>query len=82
MRAAAIAAASIPNLRKKAGIEAVSPEIYLAMPLERIDGTDNGLVVIRGVTPTALIVHEDVRIAHGRLPVRGANEIASAALPL
>ena len=76
MRAAAIAAASIPNVRTKAGVEAVSPEIYLAMPLKREVASDEGLVVIRGVTPAAFIVHEEVRILEGRLPERGANELA------
>jgi putative ABC transport system permease protein len=81
MRTAAIAAASIPGIKTKAGVEAVSPEIYLAMPIgqAKLDQTETSardLAVVRGITAGAFLVHDDVRIAVGRMPRSGMNEIA------
>lgn len=81
MRTAAIAAASIPGIKTKAGVEAISPEIYLAMPvwqaeLDQTETSVRNLAVVRGITAGAFLVHDDVRIAVGRMPRSGMNEIA------
>ena len=83
MRASGIVAASVAGLRSRAGIDAVSPEIHLAMPLAPSDAPANEpgqLVVIRGVLPEAFLVHEDASISHGRLPERGRNELVAGRL--
>ena len=81
MRTAAIAAASIPGIKTKAGVEAISPEIYLAMPiwqaeLDQTETSARDLAVVRGITAGAFLVHDDVRITVGRMPRSGMNEIA------
>ena len=81
MRTSAIAAASISGIKRMAGVEAISPEIYLALPVaiasEKISTDDPGkLAVVRGVLPAAFMVHEGVRIEIGRMPESGSNQIA------
>ncbi len=70
VRTAGIVAASVPGLRRTAGIDGVSPEAHMAMPL----GEGRGMTVIRGITPEAFLVH-DVRVSHGRPPRNGRNEL-------
>jgi putative ABC transport system permease protein len=80
MRTAAIAAASIPNIKRMAGVEAISPEIYLALPVQLSTDdqkNDTGkLSVVRGIQPAAFMVHEGVRISTGRMPETGSDEVA------
>jgi putative ABC transport system permease protein len=73
MDTAGIVAASIDGLRTRAGIEGVSPEIHIQMPIE-VDGEDR-LVLIRGVRPEAYLVHDQVRIIKGHSPRNGRNEL-------
>lgn len=70
MRTSGIVAASVPGLLRTAGLDAVSPEAHVAMPL----GEDRGMTVIRGVEPEAFLVH-DVRVIAGRAPRSGRNEL-------
>jgi len=70
MRTSGIVAASVPGLLRRAGIDAVSPEAHIAMPL----GEGRGMTVIRGVEPEAFLVH-DVRVLAGSAPRRGRNEL-------
>ena len=80
MRTAAIAAASLPNIKRMAGVEAISPEIYLALPVQLstdAQRNDTGkLSVVRGIQPAAFMVHEGVRISTGRMPETGSDEVA------
>ena len=80
MRTAAIAAASLPNIKRMAGVEAISPEIYLALPVQLSTDdqkNDTGkLSVVRGIQPAAFMVHEGVRISTGRMPETGSDEVA------
>ncbi|MAD77856.1 MAG: hypothetical protein CMJ51_00620 [Planctomycetaceae bacterium] len=74
MRTATIAAASIDDIERIAGTEAVSAEIHSAIPVR----TRAGLVLntlVRGITPSAFLVHREVRLIDGRLPEVGADEI-------
>ena len=83
MRTAGIVSASVPGLRKRAGVDAVSPEIHLAMPLTLADApvhTNGRLSIIRGVMPEAMLVHDNVILSHGRLPEPGKNELAAGQL--
>ena len=81
MQTAAIAAASLSGIKRMAGVEAISPEIYLALPVtiaqKRRDMDDPGkLAVVRGVLPAAFIVHQGVRIESGQMPQSGSNQVA------
>ena len=87
MRTTAIAAASLPDIIRKAGAEAISPEIHLALPIrftknasENNEESSNRLALVRGVLPAAYMVHQNVRITSGRMPESGINEIAVGAL--
>ncbi|MCH2162229.1 MAG: ABC transporter permease [Phycisphaerales bacterium] len=80
MRTTGIAAASLPQIATKAGVEAISPEIHLALPVGLEPTADDeektGLAVIRGFTPTAFMVHSETRLITGRMPESGVNEVA------
>ena len=87
MRTTAIAAASLPHIIRKAGVEAISPEIHLAFPISiSLDQADTSkdspapLALVRGVLPAAYMVHQNARITSGRIPESGINEIAVGAL--
>ncbi len=73
-----VLSASIQGIRKTGSIEHVSPETHVAVPMTI--GTTPGApenALVRGVTPTALLVHPEVQLTTGRWPDRGANEIAA-----
>ncbi|MSR18551.1 MAG: ABC transporter permease [Phycisphaerales bacterium] len=80
--AASEAVASIDGLRTLLGGSFASPEIHAAFPLTgkstgdtTDDLTSHDLGVIRGITPVAFLVHPQVRIAWGRMPESGSNEV-------
>ncbi|MBI1302650.1 MAG: FtsX-like permease family protein [Phycisphaera sp.] len=73
-------AADIDGLAQVAGEPAVSPEIHLALPvspLGRGAELDAPPVLVRGFESMAFAVHPQVRLAEGRWPARGADEIAA-----
>lgn len=74
MQTGGIVAASVPGLIKRAGIDAVSPEAHVAIPIKGI-GEEGTMSVIRGVEPPAFLVHDDVRVIAGRPPRSGGNEL-------
>lgn len=90
---ASTVAASVEGIRSRDGLIYVSPEIHVALPVrvaeQRLElpvnpPTDASvpLVVVRGVTPAALLVHDRVQIVEGRFPRPGADELmAGAAAP-
>lgn len=76
-----IAAASIPGLREQAGVIYASPEIHIALPLrESADSAEERQAVLRGVRPVALLVHPEVEIIEGRLPLPGEEELLVGSL--
>jgi len=79
-RVPGVLSASVQGIRRTAGMEHVSAETHVALPIA-VDGTeaasDNGLV--RGVGPAALLVHPNVRLTQGRWPERGAGEVLAGA---
>lgn len=79
MRTTGIVGASVAGIRTRAGVDAVSPEIHLALPIVP-PGSDEGMIgqlaVIRGFEPSAFLVHDDVIVTGGQLPMPGRNEIA------
>lgn len=77
LRAAGVISASIPGIRERGGVLFVSPEVHVQLPLKvRADQPKGPLVMVRGVTPTALLVHGQVRLEEGRWPSAGRNEVA------
>ncbi len=73
MDTAGIVAGSIDGFRTRAGVEAVSPEIHIQMPLD-VNGEDR-LILIRGIRPEAFLVHDQVNISDGIAPRNGRNEM-------
>jgi len=67
-----LVAASVPGIRVENGVAFVSPEVNAALMLETETGDHRA--VVRGVTPTAFLVHPQVEIVEGRAPVDGRNE--------
>ena len=78
---AGVLAASVEGLAVVAGAPAVSPEIHAALPVAAegsAPGGDAPPAVVRGFEPQAFLVHPQVRLAAGRWPARGADELAAA----
>lgn len=76
-RATASILASVPQAaRGSDGRALVSPEVYVVIPLGRIqDTTAMANVVLRGVSERAWEVRNNVKVAEGRVPASGRNEI-------
>jgi ABC-type lipoprotein release transport system permease subunit len=76
-REAASILASVPQAaRGPDGRALVSPEVYVVIPLGRIqDTTGMANVVLRGVSERAWQVRNNVKVVAGRLPSSGKNEI-------
>lgn len=72
-----IAGSSIPGIRERLGVRAVSSEIHF-MNYVRLDGDRQAQAMIRGVTPEALHVHPQVRLIDGRFP--GSGEVMAGRL--
>jgi len=73
---ASMVAASIAGVRSRAGVAYVSPEVHVQLLLKlHAEQAKGPLVLVRGVTPAATLVHASVRIVEGRLPHPGANEV-------
>lgn len=79
MRTSGIVAASVPGLLKRAGIDAVSPEAHVAIPIDGLGG-EGSMSVIRGIEPAAFLVHDEVRVIAGRSPRPGASELLAGTL--
>ncbi len=76
-----IMAASVPGLKKEAGVIYASPEINMALPVRESAESDADLpAVMRGVRPVALLVHSAVEIVEGRAPNPGEDELMVGAL--
>ena len=80
MRTASIVAASVPGLRSRAGVDAVSPEIHLAMPIATESDPQGRLAVIRGIQEQAWLVHDTARVIAGRAPEAGQSELTAGRL--
>ncbi len=73
--AGGIVAASVRGIEEHAGTLFVSPEVHIQLPLSVEGGSANSLVLVRGVTPAATLVHERVQIVDGRFPRSGLDEV-------
>ena len=73
---ATIAAASVPDLKQRAGVIYASPEIHAALPVrESGESERDHAAVMRGVRPVALLVHPELEIVEGRAPRAGVDEL-------
>jgi putative ABC transport system permease protein len=79
MRTGGIVAASVSGLVQRAGIDAVSAEAHVAIPIEGIGGEDT-MSIIRGIEPAAFLVHDEVRVVAGRTPRAGSSELLAGIL--
>ncbi|MCX7716946.1 MAG: ABC transporter permease [Candidatus Sumerlaeaceae bacterium] len=85
-----ILAASVPGIASHHGIPLVSPEVHhaaaITLPHESVrPGSDLRRGLIRGVTPTAFLVHRQVFLDEGRAPGPGqviAGRLAETKLGL
>lgn len=69
-------AASIPGIRETAGVAHISPEVHTMLPVAAAVNVDHvPLVMIRGITPAATLVHDTIQITDGRLPASGQDEV-------
>jgi len=82
MRTTGIAASGIRGVDRIAGVDAVSPEVHLAIPVFLDGDTEADAVnmLFRGVTPAAFLVHREARVTTGRFPATGTDEIALGVL--
>lgn len=73
--------ASVPGLRQSAGVTFVSPEVHVQLPINAgADANAGQLIMLRGVTPEALLVHSGAQIAEGRMPRPGQDEVLAGRL--
>lgn len=76
-----LASASIPGIVTRLGVPYVSEEVHVDLQVRtRPDEEDARLVLVRGVTARALLVHDTVQIVEGRPPKTGRDEIMIGAL--
>jgi putative ABC transport system permease protein len=74
-----VLAASIRGMKSLGGAAFISPELHVPLPLRRADqpaptGNARDLVMVRGVEPSAFMVHPQARLSAGRLPEIGRAE--------
>lgn len=75
-------AAGAPGIGRWDGQPLASPEINVALTVaagEPQAGEERAGGLVRGITPTAFLVHPQVRMTAGRAPESGANEVALGA---
>jgi len=78
---AGLVTASIPGIRQRLGVPYVSPEVHMAVVVKLDQTARQELVaVLRGVTPTAFLVHPQVKIVEGRAPRPGHYELLAGRL--
>jgi putative ABC transport system permease protein len=78
MRTAGILGASLDGILNHAGVEGISPEIHLAMPVSLDEATDERgdgeLMLVRGITHSAWLVHDEAMLLAGRVGENGRDE--------
>ena len=73
---AGLVSASVPGIKTKLGLHYVSPEVHMSLVISAHAGEGSTRsAVIRGVTPTAYLVHKQLRIVQGRAPLPGHDEV-------
>ena len=73
--------ATVPGLKSAFGVGFVSPEVHVQLPVRTgVDSPEGRLILVRGVTPAALLVHGQSQIVDGRWPRPGHDEILAGRL--
>ena len=73
--------ATVPGLKSVFGVGFVSPEVHVQLPVRAgVDSPEGRLILVRGVTPAALLVHGQSQIVDGRWPRPGHDEILAGRL--
>jgi len=76
-----LAAATIRGIRTRAGQHYLSREVHVQLPVTTTPDQERGpTVLVRGITPAALLVHSDVQITEGRAPRAGYDEVMVGAM--
>jgi putative ABC transport system permease protein len=71
-----LVAANVPGVRTQLGVSYVSPEVHMQTTIRRSpDDPSNPQVLVRGVTPTAWLVHAGARVIEGRAAEAGRDEV-------
>lgn len=75
-QAPGLLAGNIEGIRERLGVAFVSPQVHMGANV-RLSENDEAsyLTLIRGVTPEAFLVHDQVRIVEGRSPQPGNDEL-------
>jgi putative ABC transport system permease protein len=78
---AGLVSASIMGIRSRAGVPYVSPEVQVQLVVKtRADQPKGPIVMLRGITPAASLVHGSAQIVEGRMPMRAADEVMVGAM--
>ena len=69
--------ATLPGVRTRAGVGFVSPEVHvqLSVGTQEQPADARRSVLVRGITSTAVLVHDQVRIVEGRMPRESEAEV-------
>lgn len=70
-RTPALLSASVDGVRRRGGVEYVSPELYLGTRIATAGMTEPGMGLVRGVTPAAPLVRGKVQLVEGSWPQDG-----------
>ena len=71
-----LVAASVAGIKHRLGVDYVSPEVHVALVVKTDEqAEEEHQAVLRGITPTAYLVHPQVRIVEGRQPRPGEYEL-------
>ena len=66
-----LVSAGVPGIRERYGRKYVSPELYLGTEIELPSKKEPAMGLVRGVTPSALLVRRQVQIERGTWPESG-----------
>ncbi len=70
-RSLALLSASLEGVQRRYGMTYASPELYLATQVNTQGDEEGTLGLIRGVTPSAILVRRQVQLVEGRWPRTG-----------
>ena len=71
-----LVAASVPGIKRRLGVDYVSPEVHMALVVKTAPQSESEYqAVMRGVTASAYLVHPQVRIVDGTPPRPGEYEL-------
>jgi len=70
-RTPSLLSASLDGLEEQRGITFVSPEIYIGTKVEVPGSTQQGMALVRGVTPNAPLIRSNVQLIEGEWPQAG-----------